>query len=161
MIQMPREDSLQVLIKETLLTEGLRPVQFEKSLKNVGAPYHFQKVIEPRHIVERHQAIGWCLCALAEHFQKQLYNIKSLSMQNRKSTVEIEALVYVSGCTSEDDHIAWLDGLAQALHGIEYPSHGYAWTRLSWAWDSIDRIGEVDAFIQMTGDGESTKVGRP
>lgn len=149
--------TLHHVIRDAMEEAGLEPVEFEKPLKSVSAMVKLSKEIRPRHFVECHQAVGWALGNLIDLFGKNLYDIKSLTMQNEGDKVTVEAIVCISGATFEDDHVSWLDGTILGHYvGKDLPSHGWAWERMCWRWDKAERIGPVTGFTQMAGDGEAT-----
>jgi len=146
-------------INEAMLAAGLEPVEFDKPLKNIGAVVEFKKVIEPRHLSECHQAVGWALGILLDMFGKDLYHVKHLEVSNTGQRVEITARVYATYHTFEDDHVAWFDSCTAELAKIDCPSTGYVHgDRMHWRWDSAARIGDINVFQQVRGDGRSEPV---
>jgi len=147
------------VISEAMLAAGLEPVEFAKPLKNLGATVEFKKMIEPRHLSECHQAVGWALGVLLGMFGKNLYHVKRLKMTNDEQGVVVTAVAYVTYHTFEDDHVAWFDDCLTELAEIEWPSTGYVHgDRMHWRWNSVARIGDIDVFQQVRGDGRSEPV---
>jgi hypothetical protein len=80
-------DSLHDIIQQTLKTADCKPVQFEKPLKNVHALVKLTKIIVPKNLSERSQAVGWCLSSLLDYFGKGLFHVESLIVKNEKDKV--------------------------------------------------------------------------
>lgn len=106
---MTHTDSLHYTIQKAAKDAGLEPVEFDKPLKSVGAYYRLRKEVAPKNLVERHAAIGWGCATLVEYFEKELWAIKSLSITNEKDKITIEAIVYATMLTFNENHTETLD----------------------------------------------------
>ena len=154
---MEQDGGLHVAIKSAMQSAGLEPVEFDKPLKSVWALYKCRKEVKPKNILQQHSAIGWSLGNLIDHFEKELWSIKSLTMLNTEDSITTEAVICLSGLTFEEDHVAWLDGLAEFLAGEDIKAWGYHYYAPPYfKWDSVERIGPVGGATQMRGDGEKT-----
>ena len=142
-------------IQQALSELGCKPMQFEKPLKNTSTLVRLTKVIKPRNLAERSQAVGWCLGSLIDRFEKQLFRVKNLTVCNERSGVTVTAVVRVTCTTFEGSHIAWLDSTIKTFTTVPVPSKGYCWTRLHWSWDTAERISEVTGSVQIDGSGDS------
>jgi len=150
--------NLHITIQETLSELGCEPVQFKRPLKNVSAIVRLTKVIEPKNIAQRSQAVGWCLGSLIDRFDKGLFDIKSLTMDNGQNEVTAVAIVHVRGTTFLDNHVAWLDEIIEIFTTTPTPSKGYCWTRQYWSWDTAERISEVTGRAQKDGSGDPSPL---
>jgi len=155
--QVNNDNEFHDVIVSSMESAGLEPIEFEKPLKSVYALYKYHKRIEPSSLVERHAAVGWGLGNLIEHFGKELWSVKSLSLHNEQDSVTIEAVVCHSGLTFEEDHVAWLDKLAAFSVGEDYKAWGYFYgSPPMYCWDSVERISDVKGATQIRGDGRAT-----
>jgi hypothetical protein len=148
------------MIRDAMEQAGLEPVKFDKPLKSLTAYVKLTKKIEPEHLAEVHQAMGWALGVLVEQFGKCLYRIKTLAIQNQGRVINIEATVSVSFLTFEDDHGAAMDGYIASLKGREYKTLayiGFSHNRRQWAWDTVERISEISGFQAMDGSGRDSE----
>lgn len=148
------------IIREEFDKAGCEPVKFERPLKSVYARYKFTKRIIPKHLVERHQAIGWALGLgrMLHTLGKSLHQVKSLIIQDEgEKGIFIEFVTTLDLITFEENHEASLDSCANNLKGRVWPPVGYSWgEKPKWAWDTCERISPVMGFTQMAGDGIPT-----
>jgi hypothetical protein len=140
------------IIKEAMEKAGLEPVIFDKPLKHVSANVLLKKELKPGSLVERHSVIGWGLGNLIEHFGKGLYAIKAIQLRNEEKVV-VEAMVYFSISTFEDNHEDFFREYVSEYTGKDYPQHGYYYEKRFFKWDSAEIIGAISVGSQTTGAG--------
>ena len=149
-----KEYRFNILMVDAMKESGHAPVEFEKPIKVVRALIRLEKRIEPSDFSERHQAVGWCLGTLIDKYNKELFNVQSLTMRNEEDAVTVEAVVNIGYATFEDDHVAWLDNIIAGMTGEDemWPACGWCYRRKYWKWDSAERISDVFCLEQKIGD---------